>query len=401
MGVLLGFEIKKILKKKSTWAAFLALLAIQTFIAFSGSMGSTYVDEELVETHMERNRIDREDGLWLSGRIIDGELLFEMQAAYNKIGELDYEEYQISSVYQSEVRKYSQLYAMLKYILAGGKNALNITEEELYDILEAQRLAVWDSYELNEKEREYWEARTEAQPDMLTYEYSTAYQYIVGMHGNYMVSMLITFFIAICMGNVFVEEHTRKTDQIILCTRYGRGKLYFAKILAGSIVTLAAVIMLEAVTIAGNFISYGAEGFNAAVGSMLLQWYTYGLTMGEALLITMGLLLLSSILIGIVTMVLAEILHSAIGAMAIIIGGLFAARLVPVPAAWGIISKLWNCIPINLIKIDQGFSDLRLFSLFGAELTIWQFAPLLYMAIGALLVLLGKRVFCNLQITGR
>ena len=51
------------------------------------------------------------------------------------------------------------------------------------------------------------------------------------------------------------------------------------------------------------------------------------------------------------------------------------ARMVSVSASWGIFSQLWNYLPINMLKVDEGFCDLRLVHLFGTKLTTWQFAP--------------------------
>ncbi len=81
MGVLLRFEIRKIVMKKSTIAAFVILFAIQVFVAVSGSLGSTYVGDVFVETHAERNRTDRKHGMALSGRALDDVLLAQVQVA--------------------------------------------------------------------------------------------------------------------------------------------------------------------------------------------------------------------------------------------------------------------------------------------------------------------------------
>ncbi|MBE5877930.1 MAG: hypothetical protein E7290_13745 [Lachnospiraceae bacterium] len=401
MRTLLKFEIRKIVKKKSTIIAFVFLLALQAFLAFAGSIGTTYVDDEFLETHMERNKIDRANGIELSGRVIDDALLSEMKEAYAKV---DWEDnrYRFSSAYQEEARKYAGLDERIR--MWGLKKALmggTLTENMLYESRKADMKSTWEYYELNEKEQAYWQAREAEVEKPFTYQYSTAYEYLAGMHGGYMICLIFTFFISIAMVNVFGEEHSRKTDQLILCSRYGRGKLYAVKIIAGSIVTFVGNLLFIAVTVAGNFFSYGIEGFQASIQVALVNFYSYDITVGETVLILMALLLLSSIMSAIFTMVLAELLKNSVGAMAIVIGILFGARMIPMPVSWGLISQLWNYLPINLLKIDEGFIDMRLVSILGIELTTWQFAPILYVSVIIVLIWIGRRNYINYQVTGR
>ena len=260
---------------------------------------------------------------------------------------------------------------------------------------------MWDEYKLSDKEKEYWIEKEQELEKPFTYQYATAYEYLVDMSGMYMISMLMTFFIAITMVNVFAEEHNRKTDQLVLCSRYGRGKLYIAKLLAGSIIAFLANLIFLVMDLVGNFISYGSEGFKAMLQVTNVIWYSYQLSVGEALIIMIGLMLVSSIMIALVVMLLAEILRNNIGAMAIIIGGLFAARLLMIPPKYGTLSKLWNYIPINILKVDQGFTDPRLVSFFGIQLTTWQFAPILYAFIIVGICLIGSKLYKNYQISGR
>ena len=401
MKTLLKYEIKKILMKKSILAAFVVLFAIQVFLSIAGSLGSTYVGDEFVETHMERNRVDRENGLRMSGRAIDEKLLAEVRAAAGKI-EGDGKDYLLSEVYQTEVRKYSDIMSKIRmWGLGSMLSADNMTEKDFYELRRQCRDEMWDNYELTERERKYWLEKEMELKIPFTYEYASAYDSLLNMQGGYMCCMLLTFFIGISMVSVFAEEHTRKTDQLILCTRYGRTKLYFAKILAGSVVVFVTNILFVAVALAGKFFCYGAEGFHASIQVVTAFWYSYEMSAGVALLIIIGLLLLSSVLTAIFTMVLAEILRNGIGAMAIVVGGLFAARLVVIPNSWRLLSQMWSYIPINLLKVDMGFTDLRLVSVFGLQLTTWQFASILYVFLIVVLLCVGKMTYQNYQVNGR
>ena len=402
MKTLLRFEMKKIMRKRSTMVTFFILFALQIMLAVSGSLGSTYVDDVFVETHAERNRIDREYGIAMSGRIMDDALLTEVQDAYKKV-DWSKREYLLTDTYQNEVRKYEDVmnrfraWSWRENILKKG----NMTGEALYDLREQSRESMWEAYELSESEKAYWQEKDAAVEMPFVYEYACGFEMLVDMNGGYMTCMLMTFFIAISMVTVFVDEHIRKTDQLILCARYGKGKVYFAKILAGSMVVFGVNLLFTVTAVAGRFYSYGAEGFEASLQSVLAPWYSYPLTMGQTLLLMIGLLFLSSVMTAIFAMLLAEVLRNSIGAMAIIVGLLFAARLITLPPSFGIVSQAWYYFPINMLKIDTGFLDLRLVNLFGLQLPTWQFAPILYVVLIVLMVCGGETVYRKYQVSGR
>lgn len=60
-----------------------------------------------------------------------------------------------------------------------------------------------------------------------------------------LITCMEIMFIAICLSTVFTVEHTRKTDQVILCTRLGKKKLYAAKTLAGLTVGVGFTLLLS------------------------------------------------------------------------------------------------------------------------------------------------------------
>ncbi len=401
MGIIIKYEIAKVLKKKMTIIAFVIFTGLIIMMSLAGMMGRTYVDGKFFESHMQRNKINRKNGVALSGRKIDSSLIKEVQDAYKDIDMTD-RNYLFTEAYKN-ARKYSGVHdVLMKY--AGSGAAIDITEEELYKILKNDLTKGYEDYELSEKEIAYWEEKDKELPDKLTYEYCDAYDSIISMQGCYMIAMLLFFLIAICMGNLFMDEHTRKTDQIVLCTKNGRAKLYFAKVAAGTILVMICTVLYLIIFIMGRIISYGYEGFNAAIQLCMFKYYPYKISVGQVLMLFIFIVLLSCIMTGIITMVLSELMHNSIGAMAIIVGLTFASRLISVPfktGFLGMISKLWNCMPLNILYIYNGFSDLRLFSIFGIKFTLWQITPVLYILAIIIFILIGKRTFCKTQISGQ
>lgn len=395
------YEMKKILIRKSTWITFGVFTAVTIFLMGVVFFGSTYIEGEFLETHAEGFSVEKENGKRLSGRKVDEELLKEVQEAYQSIGDEKDKGYMLTEEYQMNIRQYSQVYSFIRELSRyAGINPLTASEEEFYQarirFLKEQR----EYYHLTEEEQKYWQEKEEKVEKPFIFQYGMAYADLVDMSGLYMICLTVTFMLAICLSSVFMEEHERRTDQMLLSSHMGRGHLYFAKILVGSLFSFAAGFFFFLLLLAENFIAYGTEGFTAAI-QLFMPAYSYPMSIGDAFFILSGILLLSCVLTGIFTMVLSELIHSKVGTMAIIIVILFAARLIPVPADYRILSQLWNYIPINLIYTEAGFTDTRLVSLFGIQLTSWQFGPILYIGLSILFIWIGKKAYCRYQIEGR
>lgn len=358
--------------------------------------GSFYVEGEFLETHKEGFAIDRKNGNKLSGRKLDNTLLGEMKEAY--VGMEDKElKYMLTEEYQTRVRPYSIVYDIVRL---ADVDPFTVTEKEFYYAREAAVKKSQEKYELTEQEKVYWQEKEDKLEKPFTYQYADGYTALISMNGIYMVCLWTSFLIAICMSRVFTEEHGRKTDQLILCSRLGRKEIYFAKILAGGIFSFVVTAFFLLFEIIGVFTTYGKEGFSSIV-QLFYSVYSYPLTDGQIFLVMILILLLSSVLTAIFTMVLSEITKSNIGSLATIVAIMFLARLVPIPIRWRAVSQIWNFFPINMLKLDAGFTDMRLVSFLGLKLTSWQFAPFLYILLGVLLVFAGKRVYCRYQVQGR
>ena len=177
---------------------------------------------------------------------------------------------------------------------------------------------------------------------------------------------------------------------------------HFAKIIAGCTITICMTLIFWISTFICFVAIYGIGNFSAMVQVTFDPIYSGTLTIGQAALVMTGLLLLSSIVLCIITMVLSELINSNVGVMAIVIAVFFLlARLVYVPADFKFIAKVWNMLPINLLKGDQGLFDVRLWNIFGIKLTLWQMAIIIYIITGLVFFFIGKKKYCKYQVSAR
>ncbi len=407
---LTGFELKKILQKKIVWITFVIFLVFQVFIT-SGAyfIASRYVDGKFLETKADWFKTDRRNSEKLSGRKIDNTLLAEIEESKKYIpeeaGERESYAYLSSDEYNKKVRPYEIINRLVQYMAGGIKNEDKtgaLVQEMLYSTRHKAQEILWDDYKLSKAEKEYWREKEKEVPEVFTYQYGGMYEKIIDMSGCYYICMFITFFIAICITSIFTDEHIRRTDQLILCTKYGRWQSYVAKIIAGCIVVTSATLILFVITLACFIGIYGMGSFSAMVQVVIAPLYPGNISAGKTSIIMVLLLLLSSVVLSIVTMVLSELLKSNTGTMAIVIAvGFLLARLVAIPADFKFIGKIWNMLPINLLKADEGFFDLRLWNIFGIKFTLWQMAFVAYIIIGVIFFFIGKRKYCKYQAGGR
>lgn len=209
--------------------------------------------------------------------------------------------------------------------------------------------------------------------------------------------IMISFVVGVILSQIFAEEHTRKTDQLILCSRLGRKPVYYAKILAGIVMTLAVTFFVLIMIFGFHYFFYGPEGANAVIQQQV-GWYSYPLTVGQVILIMILLQTIAALLTAIIVMVLSEWLGNRIAPMVFVIMSLFMAAAVVIPRAYRVFSQIWSYLPMNLVRLEEGICDLRLVSIGGLQLTSWQFGPVVYLVLGILLILLGKRLYCGYQV---
>lgn len=247
----------------------------------------------------------------------------------------------------------------------------------------------WNDQLLTEDEISFWEEKEKQIEIPLTYEYTEGwadlFKHIYTL--NYMLLLLI----GMCLSGVFSIEHLRKTDQLILCSRYGKRPLYLAKILAGVTFGIAAAFLLFMGSAATSLLIYGTDGFRAAL-QLILPLSSLPICVGTAVIILFATFLAVSVLYSIVTMFLSEWLKNSVAVMAILAGGMIFTMMIDIPYGLRTASQIYDLLPTTLLVHWQLWDD-RLVPVLGAYLTNFQAAWVIYLVIGAVLVLFGAKIY--------
>lgn len=382
MLTLYKFELRKIISRKIVWitgGVLLVGLVIWGIASAVLPQNREYSDSSL--NGYAANRAEQEAAEQISGRVIDQKLIDEMRPAY--------EDFIFNGNYK-EALPYLDVYNFIGRTLGtqAGAEILVCDSEAFYEKLNAQL-----------------EANTPAGlTESISFDEPIVYHgYFDGWRQIADMMKLITcmeiMFIAICLSTVFTVEHTRKTDQVILCTRLGKKKLYAAKTLAGLTVGVGFTLLLSLLMFGIIAFLYGFDGYDTILQFVLLR--PFNLTVGQAALILVGLSFAGAALISIFTMMLSEVTKNSIATIGIITGVLLVTMFImEMPANLKLLSEIWYLLPSNLVSLNGAFRY-SMFHVGGSPLAAYQYAPIVYLVLAVIFALIGKLTYNRYQINGR
>ena len=396
--IMYRFELKKLVQKKLLWISLLVCMAVIGFSILFPLMGSYLVNGTYVGTNYEEHLIDQAYRKALSGEPIDQSLLEKTIDAYK---DLPIEtNYVLTEEYKTNARQYSEIFNLIQAWTGMNKKAVvqwNPNEAELYTSMMEQFENAAVNNHLTEEESAYWQEKADTITTPVVYQFHEAYRII--LENFLIVGFMMLFFVAITLSGSFPDEHTHRTDQLVLCTANGKRQLYWVKLLSGITVGVAGALLMTALTWILCLCIYGAEGFDTAI-QIFYTNYAGNITIGQVCLIAYGCLLLTAILISVFVMFLSELFHSSIAAISVTSGMIIAGMLVQIPAEYRILSQIWDYLPTSFLTMWNTF-DLRLVSLFGMHFTSYQIVPLIYIVAASLMAFLGSRIYCRRQISVR
>lgn len=395
------YEVKKIIKRKLVWISLFICTMLIVVTILASLTGTYYVDGEVADTHYHMFQVDREYRKALSGRVINQELLEETIEAYRKIPSTA-ERYTLTKEYQTYARPYSDIFNLIRsWMKMDAFSVINWEPDEttLYatrnDLLEAS----WKELMLSSIEREYWREKETQINKPITYFYHEGY--IMIMNAFSTVGVLMLLFVAISLSSVFTEEHTRRTDQLMLSSAKGKSIVYWAKIFAGISVATISSIWMAVFTVVLALGVYGAEGFQTALQIFFSSYlYSYPLTIGQACFISYGILIITSMLVSVFVMVLSEVLHNNIATLAISTGFIIAGMILNIPEQYRVLAQLWNYLPTTFLALWNVF-DIWLITIGGHCFPSWQIVPIIYIFCGIVIAVAGIHVYQRYQVSGR
>lgn len=393
------FELKKLWKRRLVKIASACLFAVAAFTIISPMLGG-YSLGVVSESNAEGVRKDAAYREALDGRLLNQELLGEVYEAYSKVP-FEVGKYSGTAEYQQYARPYSAVFQQIRQLTKWTTEKTIsglVKEDELYQRWEAVLEGSWQSEHLSEGELSFWREKKQEIETPIRFEAINEgfYELLLGVSELGLVSI---FVVMLCLAGVFPEEHSQRTDQMVLCCKYGKRMIYAVKMAAG--ISFAAMISIgsSVLAIGTAVLLYGTQGFDAPF-YLYLSEYIYTLTMGEAVLIAYAMVLAACVVTAVITMVLSEAVHNSLTTVSITTAVVVAGLFLNIPGKYRVAAQLWDCLPSRFAMVYKIFSN-RMVPMFGGYLQVWQAVPMLYLLLGIVFVWLGKLVYGRYQVSGR
>ena len=249
---------------------------------------------------------------------------------------------------------------------------------------------------LSEEETAYWSEKYDRQSVPFAYGYALGYSSFIQMF--YVYIWFVFLLIAVSLAGVFSEEISHRTDAMILSTRNGRKPASLAKLCAGITVGTLEMAIVLGVNLAVCLITFGHGGWDTPL-LMVIQSTAWDLTVGQGVLIFIGLAFVLAMVFAAVTMLLSQILGSSTGVLAVQIGILLLG-IFNIPDSLGIISQFWAIRPTNFLMY-YAFSEYRLFNIGSHFLNVFQAAGILYPLLIAAAVPITYVSYQRMQVKSR
>lgn len=400
-GVLYLYECKKLLRRKIVWISFSVCLLIILASLVMPFTGDYYIDGKRVDSNYNMYQTDKNYAQALNGRKIDQNLMEETIAAYRKIPATLDKHYSSTAEYQQYARPYTQIFSFIRRIAGMQTSEVMYSwqpsEEDLYAKRKLYLESIWEDLGLSKGEMDFWQKREAQIKTPYIFQAHEGYSTIISCYQT--VGIFVLMFIAICLSGMFSDEHTRKTDQIILSSPLGKSRLYWAKMTAGISFAAISTILFFVLIFATILCLYGAEGYQAAF-QFIYPDNSDPITCGQAAVIAYGCLMAAAAVTGIFVMTLSELLHSNIASLAVSTGFVMISMIISVPDQYRVLAQIWNWLPWRFPSPWNVFGEYTL-SIFGQYLTPWQAAPALYLFSGAVIAALGKPIYQRFQVSGR
>ena len=393
------FELKKLWKRKLVKFACVSLFAVAVFTIISPMLGN-YSLGVVTESNAEGVRKDAAYREALDGRLLNQELLEEVYEAYGKV---PYEsgKYSGTKEYQEYARPYSAVFNQIRGLTGWNTEKVIVgtpQEEELYqrwnDVVEKS----WRSNYLSEEELSFWRSKKQEIETPIRFEAisDSFYELLLGVGELGLVSVFVAM---LCLAGVFPEEHSQRTDQLLLCCKHGKRLLYSVKVAAG--ISFAGMISIgsSALAIGSAYLLYGTQGWDAPF-YLYISEYIYPITMGEAVLIGYAMALAACVITAVITMVLSELVHSSLATVSITTAVVVAGMFFNIPGKYRVAAQLWDCLPSRFAMVRMIFNT-RMIPMPGGYLQAWQAVPMLYLLFGIVFVWIGRLAYDRYQVSGR
>ncbi len=398
--MLVRFEYKKIVQRKSVWVAAMLALGLIVLSTVAAVIGQTDSSDPDSMTNYEELMLYKEYDLALTGQLLDGDLIMDAAEAYATIPDNVYP-YTDSIEYQTYAAPYSLVFKRVdsaytnRNIPFGYVEMGALTQEQAdsyYDIrIEQYRLNLENNplFSQDNIERIISEDSQVEKPFVLAY--SDGYQRNFGLSTSNIAVILL--FLAFVCAPICSHEYQSGADALILTAKHGKGKTMAAKTVVMLSIAVVTTLISLSISYFGCMLVYGFEGGSASIQNYI-PLLTYDFTMMDVTLLLGVQGLLSALLMTAITLFLSSLTKRT---SLVLMGGVVIV-LLDIAGVSPFLEKVRYFLPTTIGSVETVYTQLS-FSLFGLDLWLYQAVGLMAVAVSIPLLWLAGRNFKRHQVT--
>jgi hypothetical protein len=401
---LVCYEWKKLFSKKLVWVMLLVCLIMGGWLMADGVLGTCvyfHYDTTLIGSNNQSMDVDilreaevtameRDYLRSMEGRTWDESLLQELKEAYLRGDE--------SAEFAYNFGEVSFLGWLRDYWLNGFAGELEDATLDHFQLVRHNYIANYcKEQQLSQEEMVYWQAQEDNLPP-ITVSYYGGWASLTRY--SHFLCALVLLLVAFALCPLYSEEHSLRTDALLLSSRNGRGTLFLARFVAGESAAAVGTALLAVFWTLECVILYGPDGFTTPVQISSMET-AYHLTMGEYALICMGVLVCAALVTGALTLLLSELCRTPIPAMVVPLLTVVISMIRPMDTLMlgRVPEQIESYLPF--VHVYSLLRDYRLVTLGPVQLNSIQVGFLLYGGLTAVFGWLCWRSYQRYQVTGR
>ena len=394
---LAGFEFKKIFRRKTFPAAILICLGIMAAAVFSSLSGGSFhhsVGRDI--SKYEAMKLDKEVILtnrgYITPQLISRAILSNREMISNKDNYFvnEYGSHLKEDAYIRYILPYEPVIELLNKVYAEDMDWLSMDalslvylgEDKAVDRLGPEQAESFDA-DLRDfaramvlREEGLSQAEVEKNLELIDSIETPLYNDYFGGYEAYIMSskslaITVLFMILLLLSPLFSNEYEEKTDQVILCTKNGKGSLCRAKLLVALVVSLLSAVLVMGLSWLSFLMLYGFQGGRVNI-QVVNPGCSYPFTLLEACCVHFISVVFASVLFGAFTAFMsARVKRST--APVVVMGTLLTIIpmfiWIPLKSS-GFMYELLKFFPVNSVTFDF---DRSFFEIFGVLFTPYKF----------------------------
>lgn len=284
---LFGLELKRVIKTRTTWILLAAALLMSILMAWLPvTFEIRYIVEDGVEkelTGFDAMRINRQAQAGIAGEITEEQLKAATETAARLLREYDKDYmYQLpTEVYVENILPVAPLLSRIPEVYADAETGMApgiaiLDPEQLEHFYESCPVHLKDLMKL--EQRDYPEAGEKA--EKMYAKVKMPFAFYPGYSTNAYDYQMLTIFLLVLLcviiaAPIYSAEYQTHADDILRCTKYGKGKLAVIKLAAAMLITAISFTLCMALHL---ILSNSFFGWDIMKSSMQLVFSTVSLS---------------------------------------------------------------------------------------------------------------------------